>query len=188
MDPSEITLIGQELQNSYSSGHDDIQVNIIKSSISYISEPLSHLINCTFQNGIFPESLKIARICPVFKNGDQHVCANYRPISLLPSLSKMFEEIMYKRLVSFLENYNILTNSQYGFRKNHSTYMTILEFYDKISKSVDCNEFAISVFIDLAKAFDTLDHNILCDKLYYYGIHGTALNLFKNYLTAGNSM
>ena len=142
----------------------------MKTSIFCIAKPLSELINCSFENGIFPEALKIARICPVFKNGEKHLFSNYRPISILPSFSKIFEKAIQNHLISFLETGNILVNNQYGFRKNHSTYMAILDLYDKISNSIDNNEFAIAVFIDLAKAFDTLDHGILCNKLYYYGI------------------
>jgi hypothetical protein len=109
--------------------------------------------------------------------------SNYRPISVLPSFSKNFEKAIYNRLLSFLKTSDIIADTQFGFRKGHSTYMAILKLYDKISASIDKGKFAISVFVDLAKAFDTLDHNILCSKLYHYGVRGIALDLLTNYLT-----
>jgi Reverse transcriptase (RNA-dependent DNA polymerase) len=178
----EIVLIGGELNNKASFGCDLIPLSIVKSSISCIAEPMSRLINCSFDSGIFPEALKIGKVCPVFKNGDKSLYSNYRPISVLPSFSKIFEKAIHNRLTSFLKVGNILIDNQYGFRKNHSTNMAIIDLYDKISNAIDNNEFAITVFIDLAKAFDTLDHAILCDKLYYCGIRGIALDLFKSYL------
>jgi hypothetical protein len=182
-DPNEIILIVSELSNKTSSGHDFIPVDILKASIFPIAVPLSGLINKSFEHGVFPDALKIGKVCPVFKSGDKSSLANYRPISILPSFSKIYEKAMYNRLSSFLSDCNILVDNQYGFRKNHSTYMALVDLYDKISNAIDNNEFAMSVFIDLSKAFDTLDHNILCNKLYYYGVRGTALDLFRSYLT-----
>jgi hypothetical protein len=148
----------------------------------YIAEPLSHLINKSFLTGSFPDCLKIAKVCPIFKSGDKHLFSNYRPISILPSFSKIYEKVVACRLLKFFESGNILVQNQYGFRKNHSTYMAAIEMLDKISAAIDNGEHPIGIFIDLSKAFDTINHSILLDKLEYYGIRGFALRWFESYL------
>ena len=175
-DVTEIINIVSGFENKHSSGFDGIPVNILKFSICAIAEPLATLINSSMSNGVFPDSLKTAKVCPVFKDGDKLVFQNYRPISVLPTFSKVFEKVIFNRVLPYLEKNNILSHSQYGFRENHSTYMSLLDMYDRISLSVDRNEYSIGVFIDLSKAFDTLDHRILLKKLEYYGVRGTALD------------
>jgi Reverse transcriptase (RNA-dependent DNA polymerase) len=182
-DPLEIMRLALEIKNKSSYGYDDIPVSIMKLSVPCIAYPLSILINSSFSTGIFPDALKIGKLCPVFKAGDKSLFSNYRPISVLPSFSKIYEKSIHARLASYLEANDILFDYQFGFRKKHSTYMAITNLYDKISNAVDKNEFVIAIFIDLAKAFDTIDFNILYDKLSYYGIRGIALDLFKSYLT-----
>ena len=135
------------------------------------------------QTGIFPDALKIAKICPVFKSGEKTRFENYRPISVLSSFSKFFEKVIFNRLLSYLNSNDILIKNQYGFRKNHSTSMPLIEMYEKISTAIDKCEFPIGIFIDLSKAFDTLDHKILLQKLKHYGIRGVALKLFESYLS-----
>ena len=185
-DPSEIINIVQSLSNKQSFGIDNIPTSIIKASIFYIAEPVSKLINSTFSSGRFPDALKTGKVCPIFKADEKYILSNYRPISILPGFSKFFEKALYNRLLSFLNSSHIIVNNQYGFRKKHSTFMAILDWYDNISKAIDNNEFALGIFIDLSKAFDTLNHNILCEKLYYYGVRGIPLQLFKNYLANRN--
>ena len=119
------------------------------------------MINCSFRTGTFPDNLKIAKVCPVFKSGSVSNFSDYRPISVLPSFSKVFEKIAYNRLYNFVNSQDILTPSQYGFKPKHCTYMAM---YDNISAALDNNKFAIGIFIDLAKAFDTLNHDLFCRK------------------------
>ena len=116
--------------------------------------------------------MKIAKVCPILKSGPSNEFSDYRLISVLPSFSKIFEKIITKRLLSFIELHDILSSSQYGFRKKHSTYMAIMNFYDKVTEAIDKSEFCLGIFIDLSKAFDTLNHDVLLKKLEMYGIRG----------------
>lgn len=132
--------------------------------------------------GIVPSKLKIAKVIPLYKSENPELFSNYRPISILPCLSKILERLMYNRLYNFLAEHNIISKKQYGFRKNYSTYMALIDLVDKISSNMDHKKYNIGVFLDLSKAFDTIDHNILINKLQCYGIRGNACNWFKSYL------
>ena len=164
-DPEEIIRVVSKFPNKSSSGFDGIPMHLMKSSIACVAEPISKIVNCTLQTGIFPELLKIAKVCPVFKDGESSLFTNYRPISVLPSFSKIFEKIVANRLLTYLEKNRILSPYQFGFRKNHSTFMAIADMYDKISSATDENKFSIGIFIDLSKAFDTINHSILFKNL-----------------------
>ena len=128
--------------------------------------------------------MKIARVILLFKSGDQEVFTNYRPVSILPCFSKFLEKVIYNRLLNYiyLTNLGIFCNTQYGFRKGHSTSLALVDLYDKISSAIDRKEHSVGIFLDLSKAFDTVNHNILLDKLSYYGIRGLSLDLVKSYL------
>ena len=116
---------------------------------------------------------------PVYKKGDNTIFDNYRPISLLPALSKVFEKVVYRQLYVFFASNNLFYNSQHGFKQLPSTETAALEFIDIIHQFLDSGKIPISIYLDLSKAFDTLDHGTLLHKLKYYGIRGTALNWFK---------
>ena len=119
--------------------------------------------------------MKIARVIPLYMSGDRELIVNYRPVSILPSFSKFFERVIYNRLLNYIDKHEILCNSQYGFRKQHSTTLALIDMYDKISSSIDQRKCSVGVFLDLSKAFDTVNHDILLNKLDYYGIRGLYL-------------
>ena len=138
--------------------------------------------------GVIPDKLKISLITPVYTNEDESLLSNYRPIAVLPCLSKILEQLMYKRLIKFIDKHNILYQQQYGFRKNHSTEMAIIKLTNKIIETIEKSEFTAGIFLDLSKEFDTVDHTIIVSKLEHYGIRGLALEWFKNYLTNRSQM
>ena len=145
-------------------------------------KPLTTIINQSLQTGIFPSSLKIAKVLPFYKKGDNQLFNNYRPISLLPVISKVFERAVFNQLYDYCTKNNIFYNSQYGFRKAHSTELACLEYIDKVLHDLDKKHMPISIFIDLSKAFDTLDHKIMLHKLSHYGVSQNALKWFDSYL------
>ena len=147
-----------------------------------IIKPLTLLINQVLNTLTFPDKLKIAKVIPIFKKGDQSLFENYRPISLLPAISKLLEKILALQLSSYFEKNNFLLDNQYGFRPKHNTEHAALELIDRIINKMDTNEIPLNIFIDLSKAFDTIDRTILLTKLKYYGLNGSTLNLFQRYL------
>ena len=160
-----------------------MQQNIILSDIELLAPVLAHLVNKSQKTGIFPEGGKIARVIPVYKNkGSKNMFGNYRPISLLPVFSKIIERLIYDKLFEFLVRYQILFESQYGFRSGRNTTHATLDFIKSIEEAIESNQYAIGIFCDLSKAFDTLNHNILLQKLDHYGIRGKANEWFSSYL------
>ena len=178
-----VTRIIENLPAKNSCGYDDISSIFLKRITTFIIKPLTIVINQVLNNGIFPDKLKIAKVVPIFKSGDCALTNNYRPISLLPVISKVIEKIIYTQLSLYFESNKLFSDSQYGFRPNRSTEQATLELTDRIISAMDNNDVPIGIFLDLSKAFDTIDHAILLSKLEHYGVDGIPLQLVKNYLT-----
>ena len=162
---------------------DNIPLKLLTKIGDIISTPLSLIVNQSLCSGSFPSKLKLAKVIPIFKKNDNKKFDNYRPISLLSSVSKIFERVVFNQLYNFLQEHNLLFESQYGFRKLHSTDLAALELIDRINKQIDQRKIPFSIFLDLSKAFDTLNHDILMKKLHYHGVRNNTLNWFHSYLT-----
>ena len=148
-----------------------------------ILEPLCFLCNRSLTDGVFPNELKLANVLLLFKSGDDMLFNNYQPVSLLCTLPKVFEKVIYSRLLSFLESQKIPIKKQFGFRRLRSSYMTLMLMVDKITKVLDNGDYIIGIFLDFSKGFDTVKHEILLDKLSHYGVRGIANDWFKSYLS-----
>ena len=170
------------LLNNKAYGLYSCPVSILKLSSHIISQPLAQILNVSVSSGSFPAKLKTAKVVPVFKSGDEYKPGNYRPISLLPIFNRIFEKLVYKRLIKFVNKHNILYSSQYGFRSRHSTQHATLEILNDILSNFDKGQFTFCLFIDLKKAFDTVNYDILLSKLENYGFRGVVNDWFKSYL------
>jgi hypothetical protein len=179
----EIIRIIKQLKPKTSCGFDNINSKIIKLSNMTIALPLAHIINLSLSHGIVPNQMKLAKVIPIYKDKETNLIKNYRPISLLPSFSKILEKVVYKRLYNYFQEYNLLYSSQYGFRKNFSTELAILEFQNSIIKYIQNKKHCLGLFLDLSKAFDSLQHDILLNKMKHYGIRGVALDWFNSYIS-----
>ena len=157
---------------------------VLRSARHILSHPLSVLINKSVEHGIFPTKLKLAKVIPIHKANDESDPSNYRPMSLLSVFNRIFEKIMFIRLKSFLEKFSLLYDSQYGFREKRSTEHAILEITNQIQTNMDRKLYTCRIFIDLQKAFDTVDHSILLKKLEHYGIRGIVNDWFTSYLAS----
>ena len=178
--PGEIDMIFKNLKHSVPR-HDEITTAVLQLALPAIRTPLVHVMNLSLAEGIFPDELKITNVLPLYKGDNPMRFNNYRPVSLINIISKVFKKVMYTRLMSFLEKK--MYNKQFGFRKLHSTYMTLMRLIDKLTNAIEKGEYGIGVFLDFSKAFDTVDHTILLSKLYHYGIRGSALSWFSSYLS-----
>ena len=180
--PMEISGIISSLKTGKSIGPNSIPTKLLKVLCPHICSSLSDIINESFQSGTFPEKLLLAKVIPLFKKGCPLTASNYRPISLLSVFSKIIEKVMYKRLYNFLELNNILYNYQFGFRSSHSINHALISLTEMIKNTLDNKRFGCGIFLDLQKAFDTVNHEILLNKLEHYGIRGIALAWFHFYL------
>ena len=179
---AEIIKIVNSFKNKNSTDYSHISMMLLKRIVKYIATPLTFICNLSFTEGAFPDSMKTAKIVPIFKSGDKKQFTNYRPVALLPQFSKILERLFVNRLNTFIDKYELLSNSQYGFRKKRSTSGALMQITEEFTNTVEKRETTIDVYIDLKKAFDTIDHNILIKKLDWMGIRGTANNWIKNYL------
>jgi hypothetical protein len=172
----------KSLNTSKSPGYDNIQVLFLKDGMHELSNPLAILINKCIAQSIFPISEKKAKVKPAYKSAERNQMSNYRPISVLPSLSKVFKLTVHHQLYEYLEENNLLSNVQFGFRKDRSTQHAVTLLADHIRTKMDQGEFTGAVFLDLSKAFDTVDHGCLLSKLSIYGIDNRELAWFESYL------
>ena len=182
----EVVNIIKSCKPKHSKDCDDINMYVLSKVTDQIVKPLVHIFNLSFSSGIFPSEMKTAKVIPVFKSGNRSDFSNYRPISLLLQFSKILEKLFNLRLEQFLISNEILSNCQYGFRSSMSTVHAALELIESISTAVDNKKHCAGVFIDLKKAFDTVNHDLLVKKLFFYGIRGTANAWLNNYLTNRN--
>ncbi|MCG7876956.1 MAG: reverse transcriptase family protein, partial [Candidatus Thiodiazotropha endolucinida] len=180
---SELINTIKSLNVSKATGLDGLSPKILKLSASVIAPSLLEIINSSIAEGCFPDSLKVSKLKPIHKGGPQHDPSNYRPISILPVLSKLVEKHVTKHIFAFLNKYNVLHKAQSGFRKYHSCQTAMINLIDKWLKSIDNGESIGAIFFDLRKAFDVVDHDLLLKKLVYYKFNDLSQNWMKSYLT-----
>lgn len=171
------------LKNKNSCGTDGIPMKLAKECTRQIAGPLTYLINTSMKNGIFPEIFKTALIKPIYKKGELNKPESYRPISILPTFSKILEMAICMQLTSYLIEEDILTSCQHGYLKGKSTQTAVFEFITEVLSALEDSQIMITLMLDLSKAFDSLSHDLIFDKLQSYGIKGTELNWFRSYLT-----
>ena len=164
-----LTLISN-LQNKTSSGMDGISNKLLKRIKDIIVQPVTLIINQSLTSGIYPDKFKISKITLLHKKDDRTIVSNYRLISLLPTMSNIIERVMHSQIYAFLNENNFITEQQYGFRSNHSTELATLKLTDTIMYELDNSHIPCAIFLDLSKAFDTLNYKILLRKLKYYGL------------------
>ena len=181
-DESEVYILINQLNISKASGPNGIPTKILQMISKEISPPLRKIFNIAVMTGTHPEKLKLVNVIPIFKKGSRLLVSNYRPISLLSNLNKIFEKIIYKRIYSFIERNDCLYSLQFGFRSKHSTTHALINITEKIRSALDQNKVSCGIFVDLQKAFDTVNHKILLHKLNYYGFRGIINDWFRSYL------
>ncbi len=164
-------------------GLDDISPRLLKAGARHISQPIAHIMNLGLQLGIVPDKWKQSRVTPIFKDGDRSATSNYRPISVIPVIMKVYESVIHHQLYDHLQSYELLTTDQSGFRPGHSTQTCLLEVTDYLLHNTDSGLFTGAVFLDLKKAFDTVHHETLLHKLSLFGVTGVELDWFTSYLS-----
>ena len=182
-DPGEVANLIKKLDISKAGDIYGISPKLIKLAGDSFAHNLSLIFNKSINAGVFPHLLKVAIVVTIHKGESKMETANYRPISLLPIFGKIYEKIIFARLISFIDKHKILYNRQYGFQKDKSTEYALLDIVENIMNSLENKDSPCCVFLDFAKAFDTVNHAILLGKLHHYGIRGVALSLIESYLT-----
>ena len=182
-DPQEVFNAINSLKNTNSTGFDEIPTKLLKKCAYILCEPLTKLINMSFESGVFPDQLKLTVIKLLHKKGELSDISNYRPIALLSTIAKVYEKIMANRIYDFLIKFNILNNRQNGYIRGRSTNRAIFQVLEEILTGINEDEYTVCVCMDLSKAFDSVDYETLYDKLELLGFRGLSLDLIKSYLT-----
>ena len=183
VDCVEVKKLMFKISDAEATGHVGLPIRFLKLAHESVVPILVHIINCSLHTLTIPNDRKIAVVSPLFKEGDRTVAYNYRPISILPAVSKVLEHVVHVQVYKYIESNSILSDAQFGFRKGHSTTSCVLNLLDVIYKSIDNNKFIGVVFLDLKKAFDTVDHGLLLQKLSKYGLADNAVLWFENYIS-----
>lgn len=182
-DINEILTSIKSLKSNSAAGHDGIGPKVVKSLAHLLAPLLSHLIGVIFTSGVYPKTFKLAIITPVYKSGSRKVVDNYRPISVLPILNKVVEGTIFTRLSHFFETHlGTMYSYQFGFRKKSSTENAVMELSNLLLQTVDQKKCATGIFMDLRKAFDVVNHDVLLEVLFKYGVRGKAHELIEDYL------
>ena len=172
----------KKLRRKKAHGIDELPPNLLKDVASKISKPLAFIINKYLSSGIVPDLWKISKVTPLYKSDSKSDFSNYRPISVLPCLSKVLEQVVHRQLSNYLEKHYLLKSSQFGFRPRRSTELACNLLVDDIRKNIDNGLLTGVIYLDLSKAFDTVSHSYLLSKLPSYGINGNEFTWFQNYL------
>ena len=171
------------LKNGKASGPDRIPVGLVKDASEIIALPLTLIYNSSLTAGVFPDVWKAARVTPIFKSGVRSDVNNYRPISVLSIFARVLEKIVHDQLIDYFKEKQLLKHNQHAFRKLHSTVTSLIKSTDEWLSNIDSQKVNMTMFLDLKKAFDTVDHKILLEKLFKYGIQGKIISWFCSYLT-----
>ena len=183
VEPDEVLKIIKGLKNSKSSGVDFIDTAIVKLVANEILPALTHIINLSISNSIFPTMWKHSKVVPLLKKGDPLLAKNYRPVALLPILSKILEKVVFKQIVKYLDDNKLLSHNHHGSRSGHSTATALIQMYDQWVQEVDNNKMVGVMMIDLSAAFDMVDHSLLVEKLTLFGLDEASVKWCKNYLS-----
>ena len=168
--------------NDTKPGPDSIPIKVIKNNVDILSKPISFLVNLSLRSGICPSIHKTGNIIPLYKNKDIQDINNYRPVCLLNAMGKILEKVVSTRMLEHFESNNILSNLQYAYRRGRNTELAITKLVSDVLNNFDSNNFTVGVFLDLSKAFDCVDHQILLTKLNHYGVRNKALDWISDYL------
>ena len=173
----------KELKNGKANGPDRIPVGLVKDASAFIALPLTLVYNASLVTGVFPDIWKVARVTPIFKSGERDGMNNYRPMSVLSIFARIMEKIVHDQLIDYFKEKQILKKNQHAFRKLRSTITSLVKSTDEWLNNIDSQKVNMTMFLDLKKAFDTVDHNILLEKLSKYGVQGKVISWFRSYLT-----